>query len=260
MPDIRDHHTAILAFYCMNYMKYLRLRSYVAFQMINEDEDDTVGQDIDHRIFPRKKKFKYDYDRARESIELCYRLDHPNPNIDGQQQLEGFSFFETFRISKRQYETIAQRLAASCAFFTQRTDACGAAGATPEAKILMALKRLADGTNPCASHRDYFMLGRTTARLCLNTFVRSLREVFEDEYLRTPTRDDIRLLHKLHLWKHKIPGMLGSLDVSHFRWKNCPKALHGQFKGRDKKPSVALESLTDYNMWIWHGSCGYPGG
>ena len=77
MSDIRDHHTAILAFYCMNYMKYLRLRNYVAFQLINEDEDDTVGQDIDHRIFPRKKKFKYDYDQARESIELCYQLDNP---------------------------------------------------------------------------------------------------------------------------------------------------------------------------------------
>jgi hypothetical protein len=53
--------------------------------------------------------------------------------------------------------------------------------------------------------------------------------------------------------------MLGSLDVSHIPWKNCPKQWHGQFRGKNKRSTVAQEAIVDYNLYFWHASFGYPG-
>jgi len=56
-----------------------------------------------------------------------------------------------------------------------------------------------------------------------------------------------------------MPGMLGSLDVTKVHWKNCLTALKGQFQGREKCATIALEAVVDHNLWFWHGSFGFPG-
>ncbi|GJV95125.1 ALP1-like protein isoform X1 [Tanacetum coccineum] len=54
--------------------------------------------------------------------------------------------------------------------------------------------------------------------------------------------------------------MLGSIDCMHWEWRNCPKALHGQFKRRDHKyPTLMLEAVADQRLWIWHAFFGVPG-
>ncbi|GJS88127.1 zinc finger, CCHC-type containing protein [Tanacetum coccineum] len=54
--------------------------------------------------------------------------------------------------------------------------------------------------------------------------------------------------------------MLGSIDCMHWEWRNCPKALHGQFKRRDHKyPTLMLEVVADQRLWIWHTFFGVPG-
>ncbi|GJW17770.1 ALP1-like protein [Tanacetum coccineum] len=54
--------------------------------------------------------------------------------------------------------------------------------------------------------------------------------------------------------------MLESIDCMHWDWKNCPKALHGQFKRRDHKyPTLMLEAVADQRLWIWHAYFGVPG-
>ncbi|GJX73720.1 RNA-directed DNA polymerase, eukaryota [Tanacetum coccineum] len=51
--------------------------------------------------------------------------------------------------------------------------------------------------------------------------------------------------------------MLGSIDCMHWDWKNCPKALHGQFKRKDHKyPTLMLEAVVDQKLWIWHAYFG----
>ncbi|GJY11483.1 zinc finger, CCHC-type containing protein [Tanacetum coccineum] len=43
-------------------------------------------------------------------------------------------------------------------------------------------------------------------------------------------------------------------------WKNCPKALHGQFKrSTHKYPTLMLEAVADQKLWIWHAYFGVPG-
>ena len=45
----------------------------------------------------------------------------------------------------------------------------------------------------------------------------------------------------------------------HVHWKKCPTALKGQYQGREKYATIALESVVDYNLWFWHASFGFPG-
>ena len=53
--------------------------------------------------------------------------------------------------------------------------------------------------------------------------------------------------------------MLGSLDCMHWAWKNCPMAHHGQYTGKEKEPTLILEAVALYDLWIWHSFFGLPG-
>jgi hypothetical protein len=53
--------------------------------------------------------------------------------------------------------------------------------------------------------------------------------------------------------------MIGSLDCTHMFWKNCPKAWQGSFKGKESKPSIVMESIADYFLFLWHVVYGYTG-
>nr|GEX52462.1 hypothetical protein [Tanacetum cinerariifolium] len=54
--------------------------------------------------------------------------------------------------------------------------------------------------------------------------------------------------------------MLGSIDCMHWEWTKCPKALHGQFKRRDKNyPTIMLEAVADQQLWFWHAYFGVRG-
>ena len=53
--------------------------------------------------------------------------------------------------------------------------------------------------------------------------------------------------------------MFGSLDCCHCLWKNCPKAWARSFKGKEKKPTIVLEAINDYNLFFWHLTFGHPG-
>lgn len=56
----------------------------------------------------------------------------------------------------------------------------------------------------------------------------------------------------MHQHVHDVPGMLGSLNCSHTFWKNFTKGFQGSYVGKPKKPTIILELVCDYNLWIWH--------
>ena len=45
----------------------------------------------------------------------------------------------------------------------------------------------------------------------------------------------------------------------HWEWKNCPNAWAGQYTGRSGKPTIILEVVPSYDLWIWHAFFGTPG-
>ncbi|XP_020272422.1 putative nuclease HARBI1 [Asparagus officinalis] len=116
---------------------------------------------------------------------------------------------------------------------------------------------LAYGTS-ADSTDEYVRIGESTAIVCLKRFCRAIVEVYGDEYLRTPNVDDVaRLLQKGE--ERGFPGMLGSLDCMHWQWKNCPTAWAGQYSGRHGGPTIILEAVASYDLWIWHAYFGLPG-
>eukprot|EP00804_Cyclotella_cryptica_P030944 CCRYP_019607-RA/>CCRYP_019607-RA protein AED:0.19 eAED:-0.03 QI:0/0/0/1/0/0/2/0/206 len=102
---------------------------------------------------------------------------------------------------------------------------------------------------------DYHQFGETTSRRCVHHLVRGLVTcpALAEVYLRKPTKADALNITTLHKKAHKMPGMLGSLDVTKVHWKNCPTALKGQFQCQEKCATIALEAVVDHNLWFWHG-------
>ncbi len=96
---------------------------------------------------------------------------------------------------------------------------------------------------------DYYQFGETTSHHCIHHLVtglvscRALAEV----YLWKPSKADAHKVTDMHRDVHKMPGMLGSLEVTKLHWKNCPTALKGQFQGQEKYATRALEPVVDYN-------------
>ena len=81
---------------------------------------------------------------------------------------------------------------------------------------------------------------------------------FGKEYLREPNEQDLERILSINAARG-FPGCLGSIDCQHWEWKNCPIAWPGQYKGKEKKPTVVLEAICDGELWIWHMFFGSPG-
>jgi hypothetical protein len=90
---------------------------------------------------------------------------------------------------------------------------------------------------------EYLRIGEDTTMESVRRFCKVMICVFGPTYLRAPNEQDIsRLLgeNAARGW----PGMLGSVDCMHWRWKNCPKARHGQYCGKSHDPTIILEAVA----------------
>ena len=111
----------------------------------------------------------------------------------------------------------------------------------------------------CADQIDeYLRMGETTTRQCLANFVDGIISLYGATYLRRPTKEDMqRLLYAGDM--RGFSGMIGSIDCMHWEWKNCPTAWKGQFSRGHGKPTIILEAVASYDLWIWHAFFGTPG-
>ncbi|CAA7029327.1 unnamed protein product [Microthlaspi erraticum] len=55
-----------------------------------------------------------------------------------------------------------------------------------------------------------------------------------------------------------FPGMIGSIDCMHWEWKNCLVSWKGQYTRASGKPTIVLEAVASYDLWIWHAFFGLP--
>ncbi|XP_072150654.1 uncharacterized protein [Setaria viridis] len=142
-------------------------------------------------------------------------------------------------------------------YFVQKRNDAGVLGLSSLQKITAAFRMLTYGVAADATD-DYIRIGESTAIESLRRFVSAVVEIFGDEYLRSPNEDDTARL--LAIGESRgFPGMLGSIDCMHWRWKNCPSAWQGMYTGHVHEPTIILEAVADKDLWIWHAFFGMPG-
>ena len=125
------------------------------------------------------------------------------------------SMFRTrFRMNKHLFLRIVNALGQWSPYFTYRADCSGRIGLSPLQKCTAAMRMLAYGT-PADALDEYLKIGKSTALECMDKFARGVIAVFDGEYLRRPTREDIE--HLLQVNESRgFPGMLGSIDCMHW--------------------------------------------
>ncbi|XP_075481327.1 uncharacterized protein LOC142522042 [Primulina tabacum] len=166
-------------------------------------------------------------------------------------------FRRRFRMSRNLFVWIVDGIQNHDVYFIQRSDSLGRLGLSTNQKATGALRMLAYAL-PADATDEYIQIRESTAIQCMLRFCRAIVEVFAEQYLRSPTANDVARL--LYIGKQRgFPGMLGSLDCMHWRWKNCPTAWAGQYAGRSGSPTIILEAVADYDLWIWHAYFGMPG-
>ena len=144
-------------------------------------------------------------------------------------------------------------------FFQLRYDARGRRGFTTLQKCVAAIRLMAMGESPDTMD-DYMRMSERTARESLYTLSRGVVETFGDVYLRKPSLHDLQELYAAHEERHGFPGMIGSIDCTHWKWKNCPVAWKGQYaSGHHGSPSLVLEAVASQDLWIWHAFFGVAG-
>lgn len=200
----------------------------------------------------KRKYVKYDRKRAYECVTSDWMA--PIPRFDDKQ------FERTFRIRRSMVDYIIGHLAREDTFWTQTIDSRGKLSIHPHVKFCAAQKMMCYGVS-FSAFKDYFQMGESTARLCMSKLSRGIVECPEiaEVYLRNPSKSDARRIAKMHKEVHGINGMMGSLDVTKIPWQNCPAAWKGQFVGKEGVPTLGLEAVADYNLWIWHSAFGFPG-
>ncbi|KAJ0684321.1 putative harbinger transposase-derived protein [Helianthus annuus] len=191
--------------------------------------------------------------REREHGEARLMQDYfvDNPTYDQA------TFRRRFRMQKPLFLRIVAAVTANDIYFQQRRDATGRQGLSPLQKCTGAMRVLAYGTSADA-HDEYLRMSETVTRASLIKFVEGVISCFGQEYLRRPNNGDLARL--LHVGADRgFPGMVGSIDCMHWEWKNCPTAWAGQYAGRSGKPTIILEAVASYDLWIWHAFFGTPG-
>ena len=166
-------------------------------------------------------------------------------------------FRRRFRLSRPLFLQILHTLQQHNDYFLQRRNAANTVGLSGEQKMTAALRMLANGMS-VDSLDEYVRIGETTTIECVKRFCQGVVEIFGPEYLRSPNVADIsRLLRKAN--QRGFPGILGTLDCMHCAWKNCPVAYHGMYTSHVHQPTIVLEAVASYNLWIWHAFFGMPG-
>ncbi|KFK23519.1 hypothetical protein AALP_AAs67696U000900 [Arabis alpina] len=152
---------------------------------------------------------------------------------------------------------IVERLSNEVPYFQQRQDATGRFGHFSLVKCTAAIRRMTYGLSADAMD-EYLRIGATTASKCLDYFVNGIVTLFQDEYPRMPTQEDLQRLLQLGE-SRRFPGMIGNIDWMHWECKNCPTAWHGQYSRIHGKPTIVLEAVASQDLWIWHAFFGAPG-
>lgn len=144
-------------------------------------------------------------------------------------------------------------------WWQQRPNATVRLQANPLLKLVAALRVLVYGdASDCPD--EYIQLSRTTIHNAVANLVSFILGKYQAHYLRAPTTDELRAIISRNA-ERGMPGCVGHLDSSHWRWTNFPTEHHGTYQkgGRGRQRTIVLDTVCDEDLWIWHIFAGSPG-
>ena len=157
-------------------------------------------------------------------------------------------FRRRFWMKRSLFLRIQFKVEAHDSYFVQKRNSANKLGLSSLQKITAALRMLAYGVLGDLID-EYVRIEETTALESLKKYVTAVIDVFFEKYLREPNNEDlVRLL--AHGKCRDFPGMLGSIDYIHRKWKNCPSAWKCQYCGHIREPTIILEAIASYDLWI----------
>ncbi|XP_076934842.1 uncharacterized protein LOC143601274 [Bidens hawaiensis] len=92
---------------------------------------------------------------------------------------------------------------------------------------------------------EYLKMSGQHIRSCVYKFSNAIVLLYRSRYLHKPMASEVEQLQAKHAEKHSFVGMLGSIDCTHWDWKNCPTAWH--------------EAVASQDLWFWHAFFGVVG-
>ena len=166
-------------------------------------------------------------------------------------------FRRRFRMRRELFMRIHDAVVGYDNYFVQKPNAVREIGLSSLQKITTAFRLFAYGFS-CDAVDEYVRIADSTANKCLKKFAAAIVSLFEEEYLRSPAEEDLQK-HLRNNAQRGFPGMFGSLDCTHWEWKNCPVGWQGQFQDRNGSKSLIMEAVATQDLWIWHAYIGMPG-
>ena len=141
--------------------------------------------------------------------------------------------------------------------YQKGTDCLGECGASALQKLTAVIRILAYGVAFDAVH-DYTGVQEGVARKVFYAFCDWLNARYGGTYLGVWTPEAIAKEMAINAARG-FTGMLGSIDCTHWHWKNCPMPWQGQFQDRNGHRSVISEAIAGSDMYFWHVFVGCPG-
>ena len=169
-------------------------------------------------------------------------------------------FHNRFRMSPNLFQTIyddIQDPESGSSDFQGTTDAIGRRGPSALQKMVSVLRLICYGC-ACDSVTEYTGVKAECAREALYSFCKFICRWYGPQFLGRWGEEELRKEMDENE-KRGFPGMMGSIDCTHWRWKNCPIAWQGMYQDRHHNRSIVAEAIAGHDMYFFQAFVGLPG-
>ena len=134
----------------------------------------------------------------------------------------------------------------------------GSLGIRPLVRFTACMRMLTYGD--CGDQLDeHLQMSESEVTRSLVHFCRLVVKLFKSQYLNQCPSDEDKEREVDLMRRRGFPGCFGSWDCKHYLWKNCPKEVSGQHKGKEGSPTLVMEAICDAHLYIWYFNFGEPG-
>jgi hypothetical protein len=120
-----------------------------------------------------------------------------------------------------------------------------------EFKVLTVLRIL--GRNYVAASVKEILgcCGMSSINNWFKLFCKRYSDAYYTKYVYLPTGAALNEVEKVYRWMG-FPGCVGSMDVTHLHWGNCPSELRHHCIGRYGYPTLGFNFICSHNRRIQH--------